>query len=319
VLAVPQKRCISPSGLVFCISPFERSMASDQNRTQALFDQLQRISRLSSGARPETVHQLRTTIRRIETLVVATWPAPDRKEKKLLKQLGRLRRRAGKVRDLDVQIEALASLRLESITRDRARVTAFLEKARAKREGKLLVSFRDEVDAGLRKRLKRTSARLQQELPKPGRVHAAGERFLRAALDRFAAAVKRHPTLAEGNLHEFRMDCKRVRYLAEMAGEGPRVAAAIEQLKRIQDSIGVWHDWLTLAATAENVLSRSGQVPLLSALRAGTRSKYLEALRITADARRILLEMREREPQLGKPPSSAGPETQVSAPRAASA
>ena len=213
-------------------------MTSDRNRTQALVDQLQRISRLSSGAKPETVHQLRTTIRRIETLVATTWPAPGRKQEKLLKQLSRLRCRAGKVRDLDVQIEALASLRLESITRDRARVMAFLEKARAKRESKLLKSFRDEVDAGLHKRLNRTSERLQQEFRKPGHRDAAENRFLAEALDKFAALVKERPTLTEDNLHEFRMDCKRVRYLAEMAGERPRVAAAIEQLKRIQDSIG---------------------------------------------------------------------------------
>ena len=294
-------------------------MTSDRNRTQALVDQLQRISRLSSGAKPETVHQLRTTIRRIETLVATTWPAPGRKQEKLLKQLSRLRCRAGKVRDLDVQIEALASLRLESITRDRARVMAFLEKARAKRESKLLKSFRDEVDAGLHKRLNRTSERLQQEFRKPAHRDAAENRFLAEALDKFAALVKERPTLTETNLHEFRMDCKRVRYLAEMAGESPRVATAIEQLKRIQDSIGAWHDWLTLTGTAESVLLRSGQVPLLSALRAGTRSKYLEALRIAADAKRALLEMREPKPQLRKPASSAGPETQFPISRAATA
>ena len=294
-------------------------MASDPNRTQALFDKIQRISQTSSGAKPETVHQLRTTIRRIETLVAAAWRVPAPREERLLKQLARLCRRAGKVRDLDVQIIALASLRLESITRDRARVMSFLQKARARQERKLLAAFEKEVDAGLRKRLKRTSRRMRQQLPQPGELHAAAQRFLRAALDRFAAIVKRYPTLTEGNLHEFRMDCKRVRYVAEVAGEGPRVAEVIEQLKRIQDSIGAWHDWLTLAATAEHVLSHRGQVPLLSALRASTRSQYLEALRITADARRILLEMRETKPQLGKPPSSAGPERPAQKSRAATA
>ena len=293
-------------------------MASDHNRTQALFDQLERISRISSGAKPETVHHLRTTIRRVETLVAAAGRAPEPKEEKLLKQLGRLRRRAGKVRDLDVQIDALASLRPDSITRDRARVMSFLQKARIRREKKLLTAFEEELDAGLRKRLKRTSARLQQELPQPAQRQAAEERFLRAALERFAAVVKRYPTLAEANLHQFRMDCKRVRYLAEMAGEGPRVAEVIAQLKRIQDAIGAWHDWLTLSATAERVLSPSGQVPLLAALHASTRSRYLEALRVTADARRLLLEMRETQPER-KPASSAAPETETPALRAASA
>jgi len=282
-------------------------MAPDSNRTQALFDKLLRISRRSSGAKPETVHQLRTTIRRVETLLATTLPALGRKEQKLLKQLDRLRRRAGKVRDLDVQIQALRSLRLESITRDRARVMAFLEKARAKRESKLLRAFQNEVGGGLHKRLERTATRLQREFSKPAQPGSDEQHFLTAALDKFAAVVKQHPALSEGNLHSFRMGCKRVRYLAEMAGEGPRVAAVIEPLKRIQDAIGVWHDWLTLAATAESVLTPSGQAPLLSALRASTRSKYLEALRITADAKRALLELQESRRPVAKPVSRSAP------------
>jgi len=278
-------------------------MTSNQNRTQALFEKLQQVSRLSSGARPEVVHQLRTTIRRIETVVGAR-PEPGRNEKKLLKQLRRLRRRAGKVRDLDVQIEALRSLGLEGITRDRARVVSFLQQARAKQERKLQRSFQDEADSGLRKRLRRASTSLQQELPKPAELQPAQRRLLSAALDKFAAAVKRRPTLTEENLHAFRIDCKRARYLAEMAGEGPGVTEAIAQLKGIQDSIGAWHDWLTATATAKSVLSPTGQVPLLSALRTGTRAKYLEALRITAGAKRTLLEMREAKTEFRKSPGA---------------
>ena len=278
-------------------------MASNQNRTQALFEKLQQVSRLSSGARPEVVHQLRTTIRRIETVVGAR-PEPGRNEKKLLKQLRRLRRRAGKVRDLDVQIEALRSLGLEGITRDRARVVSFLQQARAKQERKLQRSFQDEADSGLRKRLRCASTSLQQELPKPAELQPAQRRLLSAALDKFAAAVKRRPTLTEENLHAFRIDCKRARYLAEMAGEGPGVTEAIAQLKGIQDSIGAWHDWLTATATAKSVLSPTGQVPLLSALRTSTRAKYLEALRITAGAKRTLLEMREAKTEFRKSPGA---------------
>jgi CHAD domain-containing protein len=279
-------------------------MVLHQDRTQALFDKLQRISRRSSNLKAETVHQLRTTVRRIETIVSTTSDKVGPKERKLLKQLDRLRRRAGKLRDLDVQIEALGSLRLESVARDRAKVTRFLEKARAKRERKLLKAFDDEVRKGLHKRMQRTSTRLQQESMKPARDPSAQGRVLTAALDKFAAVAKQHATLTEDNLHHFRMQCKRVRYLAEMAGEGPRVDAVIEQLKRIQDSVGSWHDWTTLTSTAERVLSRSGEVPLLSALRAGTRSKFLEALRSTTQAKQALLEMGELEHKLRKPVST---------------
>jgi CHAD domain-containing protein len=290
-------------------------MAAHQNRTQALFAKVRRISCLSSSAKPEAVHELRTSIRRIETLLAASSPSSaQRKEQKLLKQLARLRRRAGKLRDLDVQIKALSSLRLDSTTRERARVRKFLDRARAKRENKLLKSFRNEVVGGLHKRLKRASARLEDESRRPNRPNPAEHEFLAAALEKFAALVKQRPIRNESNLHDFRLDCKRARYLAEMAGDDPAAAGTIEQLKRIQDSIGSWHDWLTLTATAENVLSRSGQVPLIAALRARTHSKYLEALRITADAQRVLLEMRESKRQ---PAKSAGPVAAKASPGAA--
>jgi len=278
-------------------------MASENNRTQALFDKLRRIARPAPSAKPDSVHQLRTTIRRVETLLAAASKAPGRKERKLLKALSRLRRRAGKVRDLDVQIEALGSLRLESTARDRATVMAFLEKARAHREKKLLEVLEDEAEVGLQKRLHAISLRLQSESPKP--AAGAEKRFVAAALEKFAAVVKQRGTLSEANLHNFRMDCKRVRYLAEMAGETPEAAAVTALLRRIQDAIGVWHDWLTLTATAEEVLSGSGQVPLLSALRANVRSRYLEAVRITADAKQELLAKHESVP--AQPPVPIAP------------
>jgi CHAD domain-containing protein len=293
-------------------------MPSDKNRTQSLFDKLQRFCRLSTGAKAEAVHQLRTTIRRIETLLATASPTPARKERKFLKQLKRLRRRAGKVRDLDVQMEALGSLRLESSTRDRARVMAFLEKARARREKKLLGALQAEVENGLTKRSKLISAHLLQESPKP-HPRLVEDRFLAAALDKFAAVAGQHAALTESNLHDFRMDCKRVRYLAEMGGEGAKVAALIEQLKRVQDAVGTWHDWVTLTATAESVLSRTGQVPLLSALRADTRSKYLEALRIATDAKRILLEMHAARLTARKPVAIAAPPAEAPTASAATA
>lgn len=276
-------------------------MAPHPDRTQALFEKLQRFVHVPSSPKPETVHRLRTTIRRVETLMTTVRPAsPEHRGKKLMKQLDRIRRRAGKVRDVDVQITALDSLQLESITRDKARVKRFLQKARIKREQKLLTTCRDELQNGLQRRIKRAATRLQ-ETPSSDRTQPElrADRFLHSALERFAALVTEYPVLNESNLHEFRMACKRVRYLAEMAGEVPDGIAVIAELKRIQDSVGEWHDWLTLTDTAEGLLPRPGQSPLLAALRASTRSKYLEALRTTADAKRNLLDMlgKKREPR----------------------
>src|SRR5258706_8530298 len=108
-------------------------MFSEQDRTQKLFNSLLRVpKKISRTASPRVVHQLRTTIRRVEALLAALG-ADAKVEAKLLKQLARLRRRAGKVRDLDVQIAALRGVRLESTAKDKERVMRALHKAHAKR------------------------------------------------------------------------------------------------------------------------------------------------------------------------------------------
>src|SRR5437868_9129497 len=62
-------------------------------------DLVRLIKDMKDEPRPRAVHLLRTTIRRIETLLAEE--APRGAARKLRKQLDRLRRRAGKVRDVD--------------------------------------------------------------------------------------------------------------------------------------------------------------------------------------------------------------------------
>jgi len=58
------------------------------------------------------VHRFRTGTRRLQILLGELSSKLDRNEKKLLKLLSRIRKRAGKVRDLDVQSAALRSLKV---------------------------------------------------------------------------------------------------------------------------------------------------------------------------------------------------------------
>ncbi len=72
----------------------------------------QDLVKLSSKPRAENVHRFRTGTRRLQILLGELSPKIDRNQKKLLKLLGRIRKRAGKVRDLDVQLAALRSLKV---------------------------------------------------------------------------------------------------------------------------------------------------------------------------------------------------------------
>ncbi len=273
-----------------------RKPLDPQRRTQALFRKLEKLPKqIAAKPTPEAVHQVRTTVRRIETLVTTTGSDAEGTAK-LLKQLKHLRRRAGKLRDIDVQMVALRSLRVGG-KRDKIEVRHALERVHEKQSRKLIAAIEEELRAGLDKRLKRTAAVLSQ-MPEAAQAHAGA---LGAALDKFAALEKRPPLTAE-TLHDFRMDVKRIRYHAEMEGDTPDVQAALKQFKRIQDAIGEWHDWVNLAQTAEDVVTNDHS-PLLAAIRAGRQAKFNESLRITADAKRQLLRLRSES----KPGPAASP------------
>src|ERR1700685_3955976 len=87
-------------------------MSIEPKRIRAVFQKLERdLIKLFSKPQPDSVHRFRTGTRRLQILLAELSPKLDRNEKKLLKQLARIRKRAGKVRDLDVQLTALRNFK----------------------------------------------------------------------------------------------------------------------------------------------------------------------------------------------------------------
>src|SRR5271170_5603142 len=110
-------------------------MSSVPERRQSIFQKMDRaLLRLSSGRAAESVHSFRTTNRRLQTLLEQIVPSPDRNQKKLLKMLDRIRKRAGKVRDLDVQLAALRSLKVPQEPRRKTQLMHSLIELRVKHE-----------------------------------------------------------------------------------------------------------------------------------------------------------------------------------------
>src|ERR1051326_592588 len=102
------------------------------------------ISKITGKPAPKAVHRLRTTIRRIESLVSYSHPALKKKLERSLEKMADLRKRAGKVRDLDVQMGLLKALGNGSTVRDRKTLAAILEKKR-ERQVKRLESTIDKI------------------------------------------------------------------------------------------------------------------------------------------------------------------------------
>ena len=281
-------------------------MPIDRQRNQTLFRRLSRLlKRTADKPQAQAVHQLRTAARRIESLLQALSPEADKNQRRLLKQLSRLRRRAGKVRDMDVQMALLRGLKIGRDSRRRERLMQLLAELRAKREKKLVATLDKKTRRDVQRRLRKAAQKLSlfQEPPSMAGCLDVAQPFdpVTVALREFSRVARAQGALREDNLHAYRLETKHVRYVAEMAGADKTAQKIVAELKRMQDAIGEWHDWLELTQRAQQALEPAAETPLMSALQNVTRAKFREALSACNDTRKELLEVVQAELPLRKP------------------
>ena len=255
-------------------------MLLQPEHTRATFRKLDRqMSKLAGKPVPENVHKFRTSSRRVEVLVSDLNQNRTGNDKKLLKLLARLRKKAGRVRDLDVQSAALRSLKIPQEPGRKSQLTRTLAEERAKRERKLAQSLDKQTVAEVRKRLKRTAASLA--LPK----NADPLVLARQKLNNLEVDPG---NVTEKTLHQFRIAGKRARYVAELAGKDAEASRLLALLNHMQDVIGEWHDWVQLADRAEKLFGGVQDSPLVSALRNITGAKFRQAVTTLTETRAAL-------------------------------
>ncbi len=247
------------------------------------------LSKLAGKPTPENVHKFRTSSRRVEVLVADLAERRSGNDKKLLKLLARLRRRAGRVRDLDVQSAALRSLKMPEQAARKSQLIRTLAEDRAQREKRLAKSLDKKTVAEVRKRLKRAAGSL--EIPKNADPLALARQELNA-LQVEPGAV------SETTLHQYRIAGKRARYIAELADKDAEAKRLIALLNHMQDILGDWHDWVQLAESAEKLFGGVQESALVAALRNVTRAKFRQAVNTLAETRAALA---------AKKPSTAAP------------
>jgi CHAD domain-containing protein len=109
------------------------------------------------------------------------------------------------------------------------------------------------------------------------------------ALDSFARLASEMQVLDAGNLHDFRKGAKKARYVAELAAQGDEQAKQVgETLKKLQDEIGDWHDWLVLAEEAHTALGDKG-TELTALLEAERERHFVAAMKMAAKLRGRLM------------------------------
>jgi CHAD domain-containing protein len=273
-------------------------MPIDLKQTRTAFARLERqLSKLRKGTSPVAVHKFRTASRRIETLLSEVVSNPSGNDKKLLKRLGALRQKAGRVRDLDVQIAMLAALKISGGNGDKTKLAESLAAERLKSEKKLAKACDGGSEKELRQRLTRASRqldRLKETIP------------FTLARNRLAQLDKDHGPLTEKKLHAYRIVGKRARYIAELDSRDPQAKLLIDQLKPLQDVIGDWHDWLKMTQKAQDLLGGARDSALVAMLQNVTRAKYRLALDAVAGMRAILVKPAARAAPQRKSPARQG-------------
>ncbi len=246
-------------------------------RCRVVFQKLEQdLVKLSSKPPAENVHRFRTGTRRLQILLGEFSPELDRNQKKLLKLLGRIRKRAGKVRDLDVQLAALRSVKIPQEPRRKTQLVNRLIELRVQQEKKLKKAVDEDSFREIRKRLKRAAKNFN---PETSRDPLAVARGMLEGIGRGEAPV------TEALLHQYRILSKRARYAAEFAEPSREAEQFIAGLKRIQDALGDWHDWLTLTQTATEHLGEVRESSLVAELHNVTGAKFRHAVSVLSQMR----------------------------------
>jgi CHAD domain-containing protein len=256
------------------------------------------VSKVLDEPKPKNVHRLRTTIRRIESLVSYANPEISKKEERTLEKMSDLRKRAGKVRDLDVQTDLLGTLGNGSTAKDRKTLAEILEKKRDQQAKRLASVVKKLQGAKFFDRLNRIAEQAGVPQDSKNRPLAPLEEA-KAQLEEMASDFGSGQTLKPSRLHETRVALKRIRYLAELAGESAEQNDFMRELKSAQDAIGDWHDWQELTERAEKRFSDRANCALLREARTVLSAHHSDA---TSSLNRLfsLAQMPAR-----KPPRSA--------------
>lgn len=238
------------------------------------------------------IHDLRTNARRMETTVAALGQVAHKNERRLLHELAKLRKRAGKVRDMDVLTGLILTVNLDE---EQDCVVRLIETLGAKRmkQVKKLRAFIAKRGARLRGRLKRTGSQLENFLEKgrktqPDSTPDAPVEVMAKAI-RLAENLKDPSRLAKTNLHEYRLRVKELRDILQLADSADQ-QHIVKVLGEAKDAIGEWHDWVELIAISSDVLDHGAECKLLPKLRGISETKYSRALSLTNQMKHALLE-----------------------------
>lgn len=240
------------------------------------------LKRFPRQPSPEQVHDLRTSTRKIEATLEALALHSNRSGRRLLNEIARVRKPAGKVRDMDVLTGFASTLDADGERECAVELLEYLGVRRYRQARKLRTAVK-QYHPQLRRHLQRSSRKIEKLLSKAdkGKTNSHDPGSEAAALALQLAQELRGPAhLDRNNLHPYRLKVKELRYVLQLGGDAAD-QQLIQELGKVKDAIGEWHDWGELIAIASDVLKHDGQCKLISEIKRIHQQKYNDGLEIT--------------------------------------
>jgi CHAD domain-containing protein len=229
--------------------------------------------------RKQSVHSLRALVRRLESQIelltqLDALSAGEKKTEELHRQLAKLRRAAGRVRDLDVQREMLKTH--DSLPRRAAsKLRGELKDVREAKAKKL--------QSVLKKQLPRVAGLIEQLVQSAGVANGLVLPDLRLVplVERWTRAQEEMAPIAQlddEQLHDVRKSAKSARYMVENA-VGSKARHAATHYHELQQAGGYWHDWADLRDTAREHFGKKHRLTRAAAKQCKlARAKYVKLL-----------------------------------------
>lgn len=253
-------------------------MALEPKKVGKAARRLRKFLRKESGQlTPEQVHRLRTTIRRLEAAADAVLPKQRHRDRALLRDLSKIRKRAGKIRDMDVLTENAISVAVPKNQQEHLIVLIQHLGAERHKQAKRLHSLVQDEVRDISKGVRRLSSRLRGRMASLRELDdSSGTEEAIARAVELLGELKRPPRLNARNLHPYRLTVKKLRDVVQLA-HGSVPPGLAQTLGEVKDAIGDWHDWEELLSIGNEVLDEEA-APLINKIKQIATRKYHHAL-----------------------------------------
>jgi CHAD domain-containing protein len=251
-------------------------VALDFNEVGKPFNKLRKLlKKFPKQPSAKQVHDIRTRTRGVEAALAAVSLDGREQGQRLLGAITPVRKRAGKVRDMDVLTGFASTLTTQEDNECIVQLLEHLGQKRFNRARKLYKTVRRNRNQAVRS-LKRCSSSIEKRLDGK-KKRSSWEVDAAATALHLSGELTAWPKLTANNLHSFRLKVKELRNVIKLSKKNVEL---VKELGQVQDAIGEWHDWTELASFAAEILDHSQGCEIQQQIRAEAKKRFEKALQL---------------------------------------